>query len=511
MAISQTGDTTVDLVVVPSAAWRRPAEPTENIALPNSAPRRCRTPALRSCPPGCGASADLALLLNRADALNVELGRFAQARPGRHLCPRRRPGDRDEGAGELARGNGDDGGGQAGACLRRHQRWGNDRVDLDDHVYVGDYGAAQDFGAARTLMWWGNDGDRQRSLVFGSGGRSTINTSMRRGRFGPVAVDDCHRRQAVRRLKPRRGRRRLTDRCRQLRRPDADAGLRPLSGWRPSTTRASERHPPVVGTERWLSARKVKVNLLTENTDYDLVTRRMTGRRHTRRRGDRARLGGTRASATGNGLSRRWGSQRLQCGADVVRMRRPRAPIPKARLAHHLADTRSTAAAYGTKVKAGWMGHVDTVTYGDKAAGWAPMSRRRGPPSSRSGRRLTRPSAMRASAPSPRQRGCRGAGVLRGRPAATYAGARWSPMPGRTATTTRGLPAWRSKTTEGEMAARSESSLRNRRPGAEHRLHLGRLFPTAWPWPGATRSRHQCRHGDPFPGNDIASSTGLSS
>lgn len=430
MAISRAGDTTVDLVVVPSAYgddW--PSRP-ENIALAKQRTQEVQDACTAVVPAGMRCVGRLALLLNRADALKTSNSAALRSPSldGIYALG----GDQGIAMKVLANSPAETAmtaavkrgvpfaGTSAGAAIESTSMING---------YVGDYGAAQGLRRGSTLMWWGNDGDRQRGLVFGSQRTIYDQHFYERGRFGrslstiataderfggtsPVGVGADYATGVV-----NYGDRTLTQ----------VFGLSGVATIDYESLNATHRW---VGTERWLSARKVKVNLLTENTDYDLVTRRMT-------RGG-ATVGAVtgrawvvpRASATGTvylGGGVPGGSNVVP---SVVKDAAAASADPaKARLLIISADTRSTAAAYGTKVKeAGWMGHVDTVTYGD--SGWmgtdvttydAVLLVAVSPPQAAKAFRDAsfRALAAKAAAAAPV--------FFADGPAAAYAGARWSP------------------------------------------------------------------------------------
>lgn len=423
----------IDLVVVPSAYGDALVDRPENIAL-----ARERTAEVEAAceaivtAPLTGCTARLAILLDRKDAANPA-NSAALRDPGtdgiyllggdQGIAMRVLAGSPAERAITAAAKRGAViGGTSAGAAV--------ESVSMING-YVGDYGAAQGLRRGSTLMWWGDDGDRERGLVFGSAAAIYDQHFYQRGRFGrslstiaaaderfggrsPVGVGVDYATSVT-----NTGDRRLTD-------VTGDSGAATIDF---ESLGATHRW---VGTQRWLSARKVKVNLLTEGTAYDLTTRRLT------------RDGATVGAVTG----RAWtapsapGRGALYLGGGVLGGPRVIPAVVKeaadagahpesARLLVLSADSASTGAEYGDRVKqAGWAGHIDLVTYG--APGWAgtDVTRYRAvlvvavsPPGAARAMADPRFGAMVATA-------VRTAPVvLADGPAAAYAGTRWSPNP----------------------------------------------------------------------------------
>ncbi|GAA1787121.1 Type 1 glutamine amidotransferase-like domain-containing protein [Nostocoides veronense] len=428
-AISKATDKTVDIVVVPSSYgddW--PSRP-ENIALAKQRTAEVAAACTAVAPPGKSCTGRLAILLNRADAMkpaNSAALRDASL-DGIFILG----GDQGIAMKVLANSPAEKamtdavhrgavlGGTSAGAAV--------ESVSMING-YVGDYGAAQGLRRGSTLMWWRNDGDAERGLVFGSQRAIYDQHFYERGRFGrslstiataderfggksPVGVGVDYATSIT-----NYGDRTLTQVV-------GNSGAATIDF---ESLGATHRW---VGTERWLSARKVKVNLLTEGNDYDLVTRRLT-------------LNG---KTVGDVSGRAWSTPRssadgiLYVGGGVLGGGKVIPSVVKdaaaasanpqnGRVLILSADTRGTAAAYGDKLKvAGWPGHIDQATFGKGS--WASVNPGRydavlivavSPPQAAKafGNATFRALAAKAFAAVPV--------VFADGPAAAYAGTRWS-------------------------------------------------------------------------------------
>lgn len=169
MAISRAGDKTVDLVVVPSAYgddW--PSRP-ENIALARQRTQEIEDACTAVVVPGKRCVGRLAILLNRADAL----------KPANSAALRSPSLDGiyalggDQGIAMKVLANSPAETAMTAAVKRGVPFAGTSAgaaIESTSMIngYVGDYGAAQGLRRGSTLVWWGNDADRQRGLAFGS-------------------------------------------------------------------------------------------------------------------------------------------------------------------------------------------------------------------------------------------------------------------------------------------------------------------------------------------------------
>lgn len=372
-AISRATDRTVDLVVVPSAYGDDLPSRPENIALAQERTAEIAAACNAVVPAGMRCVGRLAILLNRADALTASNSAALRdpSLDGIYILG----GDQGIAMQVLAASPAERAMTAAvrrGAVLAGTSAGAAVESTSMINGYVGDYGAAQGLRRGSTLMWWGDDGDLNRGLVFGSSRAIYDQHFFQRGRFGrslstiataderfggrsPVGVGADYATGVV-----NYGDRTLTQ-------VFGDSAVATIDF---ESLGASHSW---VGTERWLSARKVKVNLMTEDTDFDLVTRRLT-------------RGG---SLAGQVSGRAWTSPRsgangvLYLGGGVLGGSRVLPSVVKdassgrdpkaARLLVLSADTAGTALAYTRKVRqAGWTSGLDQVTYG--TGGWATVN-----------------------------------------------------------------------------------------------------------------------------------------
>ena len=177
---------TVDLVVVPSAYGDAPADRAENLALAQE-----RTDQVDAAcdavvtAPYTGCTATLAVLLDRADALDPDNAQplADPATDGVYILG----GDQGlamqvladtpaEAAMQAASDRGAVvGGTSAGAAVESLSMING---------YVGDLGPEDGLRQGSTLMWWGDDGDAERGLAFGSTAAIYDQHFYQRGRFG---------------------------------------------------------------------------------------------------------------------------------------------------------------------------------------------------------------------------------------------------------------------------------------------------------------------------------------
>jgi len=372
-AISKSDDATVDIVVVPSAYGDDLPSRPENIALARERTAEIAA-ACNEVVTGTGKRCvgRLAILLNRADALNAA-NSAALRNPsldGIYILGgdqgiamkvlANSPAERAMAA-AVTGGRVVLAGTSAGAAVESRSMING---------YVGDYGPAQGLRRGSTLMWWGDDSDAERGLAFGSRKAIYDQHFYQRGRFGrsmstiataderfggtsPVGVGADYATGVV-----NYGDKLLTQ-------VFGDSGVGTIDF---ESLGATHRW---VGTERWLSARKVKVNLMTEGTDFDLDSRRLT--RNGALVGQVSGRAWSAPAAPGRGVLYLGGGilQTTKVMGSVVKDAASASPAPAdARLLILSADSSSTAADYGALAKrAGWMGHIDTAVYG--SASWA--------------------------------------------------------------------------------------------------------------------------------------------
>lgn len=368
-AAKRATDATIDLVVVPAAYGDDLESRPENIALAKERTAEIAAACNAVAPPAKRCVGRLAVLLNRADALdptNSAALRDASL-DGIYLLG----GDQGIAMEVLAASPAEQAmtkavdrgvmlaGTSAGAAVESRSMING---------YVGDYSAAQGLRRNSTLTWWGTDPDRQRGLSFGSQRAIYDQHFYQRGRFGrslstiataderyggasPVGVGTDYATGVVNR----------DDEV--LSEVFGDSGVGIIDY---ETLGATHRW---VGTERWLSARKVKVDLMTPGTAYDLRSRQL-------RRGGKV---------IGQVPGRAWATPRagasgvVYLGGGILGGRKVLgsvladvAPTGSAtgRILVLAADGAGTADAYADKLRAaGWSGRIDRASFG--AGTWA--------------------------------------------------------------------------------------------------------------------------------------------
>ena len=367
---------TVDLVVVPSAYGDAPKDRAENLELAQE-----RTDQLDAAcdaavaPPYMGCTATLAVLFDRADALDPA-NATALADPatdGIYVLG----GDQGLAMQVLADSPAEDaitaaveggaalGGTSAGAAVES-------RTMING--YTGALGPADGLRQGSTLVWWGDDADLERGLAAGSTaavfdqhfhqrgrlGRSLSTIAAADERFGgasPVGVGVDYA----------TGVRSTGDRILSGVFGESSVGLIDLE-----TLGATHSW---VGSPATLSARRVLTHLMTDATTYDLATRVFS-------------RGGTALAAPGGAgwtapasPSQVGGTLYLGGGAlgsdvigDVVASARAVDGSKTARLlvvgGGSNSSSEANAAAQAVK-KAGWTGQVSTVVHGSK--GWSSL------------------------------------------------------------------------------------------------------------------------------------------
>jgi len=174
---------TVDLVVVPSAYGDAPADRAENLQLAQQ--RTDQVGAACDAVVAAGCTATLAVLLDRADAMDPANSEALAdpATDGVYILG----GDQGlamsvlaDSPAEAAMQTASDrgavvGGTSAGAAVESLSMING---------YVGDLGPEDGLRQGSTLMWWGDDGDAERGLAFGSTATIYDQHFYQRGRFG---------------------------------------------------------------------------------------------------------------------------------------------------------------------------------------------------------------------------------------------------------------------------------------------------------------------------------------
>ncbi len=358
----------VDLVVIPSSYGDTDADREENLALAQQRTEEIDAVCdARVRAPFTGCTSTLAVLLNRADALDPSNSAVlaAAGTDGAYILG----GDQTVAMKVLARSPAENqmrraayrgvvfGGTSAGNAVESRTMLAG---------YVGDEGPAEGLRRASIDIWWGDDNDRQRGLAFGSTAAVYDQHFFQRGRFGRllagVAESDEHFDGTSLLgvgVDYATGVRNLGDQT--LGPVFGDSAMAVIDG---ETLGASHEW---VGWRRTLSSRNVLVHLLTPGTaSYDLRTR-------TVRLGDHAVAGPDRRPWTLPHLPR--GAKRLILGGDVSDripsavagefalaakgFVRPRIVVIAARK----GDTR-TARSYAAALReAGWAGAVTSVGY----------------------------------------------------------------------------------------------------------------------------------------------------
>ena len=428
-AVDRATDATVDLVVVPSAYGDDLPSRAENIALARERTAEIAAACTAVVTPGKRCVGRLAILLNRQDALRAANSAALRdaSLDGIYVLG----GDQGIAMKVLANSPAEEAMAaavRAGVVLAGTSAGAAVESRSMINGYRGDFGPAQGLRRGSTLMWWGDGDDPQRGLVFGSQRAIYDQHFYQRGRFGrslstiaaaderlggksPVGVGVDYATGVVN----------YADR--QLTQVFGQSGVGIIDF---ESLGATHRW---VGTEQWLSARRVKVNLLTENTSYDLRTRVLTrggdvvgqvsGRSWTAptaAAGGVLYLGG--GVLGGNKVINAFIADASDTGAE------------NSRVLVLAADTRGTATAYADKVKqAGWRGHLDIATFG--RGNWADID-----PARYAAVLLVAVSptqSARAFADSRFQSLVRKSldqtpAVFADGPAAAYLGARWSPQ-----------------------------------------------------------------------------------
>lgn len=368
-AAARSADPTVLLAVVPSAYGDAIEDRPENIALARERTAQIVAACRAAVAPPRRCVGRLAVLLNRADAMNPDQSAALRlpSLDGVYILG----GDQGLAMDVLAESPAEQA--MAAAVRRGVVLAGTSAgaaVESRSMIngYVGDYGPADGLRRDATLIWWGDDGDRERGLSFGSRraiydqhfyqrgrfGRSLSTIALADERFGgasPVGVGADYQTGIVN---------------------TGDARLSGLFGHSGVATIDYETWAAThrwVGPQGYLSARKVLTNLLTDRTAYDLRERRLT------RGGATFAVGrplpyaapanpGSGTLVLGGGVLGTTGvlPAFVKAGVDA-------AAEPRPRLVVVAADGRASATDYRAAIReAGWPGRIDTVVYGE--AGW---------------------------------------------------------------------------------------------------------------------------------------------
>jgi cyanophycinase-like exopeptidase len=359
---------TVDLVVVPSAYGDAPADRAENLDLAQERTDQvdAACDAVVSAP-YTGCTATLAVLLDRADALDP-----ANAQPladpatdGVYVLG----GDQGlamqvlaETPAEAAMQAASDrgavvGGTSAGAAVESLSMING---------YVGDLGPEDGLRQGSTLMWWGDDGDAERGLAFGSTAAIYDQHFYQRGRFGRTL-------STIATADERAG----ADGSPVGVGVDYGTGLRStgdqiLSGVFGQGSAALVDLETLGATHSWvgdpavLSARGILTHLLTTGSSYDLTTR-------TYSRGGTALPNPTDTpwtppTDTHQGTLVLGGGDVPRAGvADAVAAARQGGVAKGDRIVVVAVGAKKSANPYVKAVKAaGWTGSVSTAAYGAK-------------------------------------------------------------------------------------------------------------------------------------------------
>lgn len=370
---------TVDLVVVPSAYGDGAKDRAENLALAQQRTDQLDAACDAVVPaPYAGCTATLAVLLDRADALDPANAAALSdpATDGIYVLG----GDQglamqvlagspaEEAITTAVRGGAALGGTSAGAAVESRSMING---------YTGSLGPADGLRQGSTLMWWGDDGDLERGLDVGSTaaifdqhfhqrgrlGRSLSTIAAADERFGGVSPVGVGVDYAT-------GVRSTGDRLLSGVFGDSSVALIDLESLGATTS--------WVGTPATLSARRVLTHLMTDGTSYDLATRVFS-------RGGAPLDAPTGAnwtapaspSAVDGTVVLGGGDLGADVVGDVVAAARAVDASKTARLVVLAAASGSTkeANAYGQAVKkAGWTGQVTTVVHGSKAWSAAAVS-----------------------------------------------------------------------------------------------------------------------------------------
>lgn len=371
---------TVDLVVVPSSYGDAPEDRAENLALAqqrtDQIDRICDT-VVRA--PYTGCTATLAVLLDRADALDPANSAALRDKglDGIYILG----GDQGlamqvladspaEAAMDAANARGVAvGGTSAGAAVESRSMING---------YVGDLSASDGLRRNSTLMWWGDDRDAERGLSFGSQRAIYDQHFYQRGRFGRLlsTIATSDERFAGRSLLGVGVDYATGVEVSDDRRVERVFGASSAAVIDFETLRATHRW---VGERQLLSARNVLVHLLTpDGQSYDLRSRtvQVNGRPVADPRVPAWRAPRVHGAATvylGGDVSSDFSTGVMP---DFVRtVQRARGGTsPDARLVVLVADRddTATAQAYAAGARAaGWRGRVDAVAFG--GPGWASL------------------------------------------------------------------------------------------------------------------------------------------
>ncbi len=367
---------TVDLVVVPSSYGDAPEDRAENLELAQQ--RTDQVDAICDTvvrPPFTGCTATLAVLLDRADALDPA-NSAALRRPGTdgiYILG----GDQGIAMDVLAESPAETamkaafergvavGGTSAGAAVESRSMING---------YVGDLGPAEGLRRGSTLMWWGDDTDRERGLDFGSQKAIFDQHFYQRGRFGRLlstvaSSDDRYHGRSLLGVGvdyatgiEDQEDRRLTDVF-----GASSAAVLDLE-----TLGATHRW---VGPDQLLSARNVLVHLLTPGAvSYDLRSRSVEvgGRTVPDPKVHSWSAPGVKGDATvylGGDVSGDFTTGAMPDFVTTAKAARGAANRPMVVIAANPGDT-ATVQEYADGVRAaGWTGAVVPVVYG--GAGWA--------------------------------------------------------------------------------------------------------------------------------------------
>lgn len=367
---------TVDLVVVPSSYGDAPEDRAENLELAQQRTDQidaiCDT-VVRA--PYTGCTARLAVLLDRSDALDPANSAALRdpATDGVYILG----GDQGIAMDVLAQSPAETamkaafdrgvavGGTSAGAAVESRSMING---------YVGDLGPAEGLRHGSTLMWWGDDADRERGLDFGSQQAIFDQHFYQRGRFGRLlstlaTSDDRYHGHSLLGVGvdyatgvEAQDDRRLTDVF-----GASSAAVLDLE-----TLHATHRW---VGPDQLLSARHVLVHLLTPGpVSYDLRSRsvQLAGRTvaDPKVRPWAAPTAKGRATVyLGGDVSGDFTTGAMPDFVRTAQSARGAANRPVVVIAANPGDT-DTAQEYAAGVRAaGWTGAVVPVVYG--GAGWA--------------------------------------------------------------------------------------------------------------------------------------------
>ncbi len=357
---------TVDLVVVPAAYGDTPQDRDENLALSQE-----RTDQIEAAcdavvtAPLTGCTATRAVLLDRADALDPANSE-ALSDPGtdgvfvlggdQGLAMAVLADSPAEAAMQAASDRGAVvGGTSAGAAVESLSMING---------YVGELGPEDGLRQGSTLMWWGDDGDAERGLRFGSTATIYDQHFYQRGRFGRTlsTIATADERAATSPVGVG---------------IDYGTGLRStgdhtLSGVFGQGSAALVDFETLGATHEWvgdpavLSARGILTHVLTDGSSYDLTTRTFS-------RGDTALPNPTETpwtppvDANPGTLVLGGGDVPASGVADVVAAASEGGVAKGDRILVVAVGAKQAANPYAKAVKAaGWTGSVSTAAYGAK-------------------------------------------------------------------------------------------------------------------------------------------------